>query len=609
MAKPKFIYQDWYPKHGLDPNSTPKEVKTWLEKEKEFWIGGRFGLTGPHYFFLTQCTYTDGGTGEILRPLWRDVDDELFGTYDESVNNDHDMLVLKRRELGFTLIFGACLPLWHCFTKSNITVLGTSSDKTKLENMYVDKIFPMYQNFDPLLKPALAYRDKNNSMLHFGKMDQKTGEVGGLNTKYSAMETVKNPKAFEAFRSPYIVADEIFINPKIDQVFRSGQASTRRGFRKIGTFVMGGSAGETTADGMKASSVIWQNAEDLKVNTIFIPGTKGILEAPEYGPDGKEIPGKYLNFCPNGYSNETAALEWIMRTREQLDKIDDKKFLNTFVKQYPLTVQEVLQVDGAGSLPKDLLEKVNVRERIIVSSKPAIVRCSLTRDQEGKIKIVANDQGRVRILQNPIEDRKYIAGIDPIPFNTDQIHKGSQQVMVLKDRDLQRYVAWMSDRGSDPEPIVKEQIMLQELFNGAKAMLEINRGSSTRDVYKNEQKLALLATRPTLLGKGFMQGEGSIGFYKANSGFIDEHLNKFWLAYLHKYMDEIYFQEFLADAKNWPDENCDIVDAMQACELYDQQLVKVYQRANPHTTKRVRETRMIVWENGRAVVKWVPIQS
>ncbi len=604
----KFLYEKWYPKHGLGENSTSKEIELWLGKEKEYWKEGRFGLTGAHYFTLTQCHYQDGD-GSVHRPIWRDVDDEeLFGSFEQACSTQHDILYFKRRELGLTLLFGACVPIWKCFTSPNITALATSADKTRLVNMYQDKIQTVYREFDSRIKPPIAYYDKTNSSMHFGTKNEKTGEVDGLNAKYITMETVKNPKAMEAYRTPYAFIDEIFLHPKIDELYRSAQASTRKGFIKFGPLVMGGSAGETSAKGIGAGSTIWNNAEDLKVITVFIPGTRGITMAPTYDDNGKEIPNKYQNFCINGHSNEKAAEEWILRTRERLDKIEDKKFLNTFVKQYPLNVQEVLQSDGAGSLPKDLLDKVISRERIIISHPPAVERCSLTRDLEGKVQIVPDSQGRVRILQRPIEERVYIGGIDPIPFNTDQIGKGSQQVLVIKDRDMQRYVAWMMDRDSDPDLIVREQIMLQELFNNAKAMLEINRGSSTRDVYKNDNKIDLLARRPTLVGKGFVQGDGSIGFYKAN-GFVDETLNRFWLSYIRKYMDEIYFKEFLDNFKDWPDENCDIVDAMQACELYDQQLIKVYEKKNANVVKPQREIRVLKWVNGKPTYVWVKVRT
>jgi hypothetical protein len=174
------------------------------------------------------------------------------------------------------------------------------------------------------------------------------------------------------------------LHPKADKVYKSAQASTKSGFVKVAPIVIGGSAGEATSIGQKLAKTLWNSAKELNILTMFLPGYQGIMEAPDLDENGKET-GKILNFCPNGHSDETAATEYIMKTRDKLDKLEDKSFLNSFIKQYPLDINEVFSVSGQGALPKVIMDKLDTQERIILSSRPPVDRSILHRDYDGTI--------------------------------------------------------------------------------------------------------------------------------------------------------------------------------------------------------------------------------
>ena len=69
----RFEYDIWAAKYNIDPHATKKEKDIWWGNEREYWIDGRDGLTGIHYFALTQCFVKDA-RGFRKRPIWRDVD-------------------------------------------------------------------------------------------------------------------------------------------------------------------------------------------------------------------------------------------------------------------------------------------------------------------------------------------------------------------------------------------------------------------------------------------------------------------------------------------------------------------------------------------------------
>lgn len=601
--KSRFVYEDWYAKYGLSPNASTKEKDYWWEKEREeFWREGRFGLTGPHYFALTQGWVKDA-RGFKKRPVWRDVDELIYEGYMDARRTFHDLFVTKRREVGLSFIFGGIIPMWIAMTNPGSTSLITSADKKRLEALFKDKSRVVYDEFDPYAKPGIV-STRQEGYLHLGRRDAKTGKISGLDSQIITKETVDVPTAFEAYRAMHVFIDECMLHPKADKVYKSAQASTKSGFVKVAPIVIGGSAGEATSIGQKLARTLWDNAEALKILTLFLPGNMGIMEAPELDIDGKET-GNLLNFCPNGHSDQKAATEWIMKTREVLDRLEDKSYLNSFIKQYPLEIQEVFSVSGQGAFPKIIMDKLDTQERIILSTRPPIERCVLFRSMDGMVQKKPVSDGLIRILENPQPDHTYIAGIDPIPFNSKNMGDGSNQAIAIKDIDTNRYVAFYAERDSDPDEIVDNMILLQEYFNNAVAMIEINRGGVVKQKYKDLGKLHLLAKKPVLLGKGFFKDDDSYGYYK--NDVTAERGNHYLVDYLKQYSEDLWFLEVIQELKNYLIENTDFADAMVACEILHKNIIKRFEKSKPQETVE-KSIPMLKFVNGRYIRVWEKVR-
>jgi len=597
--KSKFLYEDWAAKYGLNPNATKKEKVMWYEQEKEYWQEGRFGLVGPHYFFLTQGI-VKSASGRKMRPVWRDADEDIYGSYMKAREQYWDLMVLKRRELGLTLTFGGVIPLWTSLIYEGSTSLLTSADKTRLEEMYKEKTRVMFDGLDTDFRPGVI-STRQWGYLHMGKM-QPDGTVEGLDSKIVARETVDNPQAFEAYRAMHIFIDEFFLHPHADKVLRSAQASVKSGFMKLAPIVLGGSAGESSIEGQKKGSALWRDAEILKLVTLFVPGWKGIMAAPELDENGTEIPGKVLNFCPNGHSDEKAATEWILKTREKLDKAEDKSALEVFIKQYPLDIQEVFSANAKGSLPKHILQKIQTQERIILSSSLPIERVDLHRDVDGNFVKQANNRSDMYLLHAPEPSHSYIAGIDPIPFISKNMGDGSKQAIVIKDIESNRYVAHYAERDSDPDKIIENMINLQRYYNNAPAMLEVNRGGVVLDKYKTANAMDLLAKKPSFISKGFAKNDGSYGYYK--NDHTTERGNSYLIDYLNQYSNEIWFIQIIEEAKNYLVDNTDLIDAMIACEIFHKNIVEKYKATEKKIVPTVKEIPVLKLIDGRYVKVW-----
>jgi hypothetical protein len=599
----KFVYDKWHAKYGLSENATPKEKNLWWGKEtNEYWVEGRFGLQPAHYFMLTQATIKTA-RGTRIRPVWRDLDDLIYGAYHEAKNTFWDLMVTKRREAGLSLTFGGIIPIWIALTNPGSTSLLTSADKTRLEEMYKDKLRVVFDGIDAYYRPGII-STRQTGYLHMGKLDKATGEISGLDSKIVTRDTVEQPTSLEAFRAMHVFLDEFFLHPYADKVYRSAQASTKDGFVKVAPIVMGGSAGESSVEGQKKGAELWKNAEIIKMLTVFLPGWMGIQQAPELDSRGRET-GKILNFCPNGHSDEDAATGWIMQTRENLEKLEDKKYLESFIKQYPLSIQEVFTSNAKGALPQDVMAKLAERERILLGNPAPIERCDLVMDLDGKIQVRPSKNGKILMLERFNPDHKYIAGMDPIPFVSSKLNDGSDNCTSVKDLDTDRYVAIYKERALDPDIIMHNTILLQDYYGKAKVNVEVNRGGVILDQYKHQNRLDLLAFRPTLLGKAFNNGDRTYGWYKNDQ--TGERGNAFIIDYLRKFWDEIYFLEIIEEAKNYLVDNTDILDSMVSTEIQHRQILERNKRdRGPElVAKKIPVMQMI---NGKATRVWVEVK-
>jgi hypothetical protein len=227
------------------------------------------------------------------------------------------------------------------------------------------------------------------------------------------------------------------------------------------------------------------------------------------------------------------------------------------------------------------------------------------RDYSGEIIKKADASSRIVFLENPHPDHTYIGGIDPIPFNSKNMGDGSNQAIVIKDIDTNRYVAYYTERDSDPDQIVSNMILMQEYYNNAVAMIEINRGGVVKQKYKDAGKIHLLAKKPIFLGKGFWKDDDSVGYYK--NDITAERGNSYLIDYLKVYTEDIWFLEMIQELKNYIVDNTDIVDAMVACEIMHKNIVKKFEKKAPQE-QVIKEVPMLEFQGGRYVRVWKQVR-
>jgi len=562
----KFVYSDWV----KDCPSETDSNLVWdrfLEQEMDRWINGWNGIDGYHYFSLTQARFKDA-EGQEIRPYWRDTDELIYAGYRKGIQTSQDVMYVKRRESGLTTTFGGVVPICNSLIFPGSVNLLTSADKTRMEGMFSEKTTVIYDNLHPRIKPS-RISHRQTGMMHFGVKDNKNGDISGLKSQIVCKETVDKPNGLESYRAKSIFVDEYFLHPKANQVRVSAQACVRKGMMKIAPIVMGGSCNETSKEGIDAAIKLWEDAEHLGIITVFIPGWIGLSTVPEFDNEGKPT-GKILNLAPNGHSDEKAATEWIMKRRERLGKANDKTELLSFIKEYPLSIDEVFDVNKSGILGEEVMAKLSEQAINIRVTNPPINTFDLHYEGTGIIS-TPNPKGKYTILEHPQKDQLYIGGTDPIPFNSENLKEGSKYASVIKKHLANSYVAYYMGRELDVEKVVREVTILQEYYNNAKTMMENNVFGAIKQAYKGLGKMELLAKQPNSLGINFTSKKENYGYYK--NGQTAERGVQLLVKYFLNHSDKIWFKEIIKEAEDWGIKNCDLIDAIVACEFYTEDIV------------------------------------
>ena len=601
---PKFVYEG-KPK-GM---SKAEEAKWWLQ-EQERWVEGHAGLKGLHYFYLTQVKIKQP-RGNLILPWWREVDEFVIDEYYEATRLGLDICIYKRRGIGLSALFGAGVPLWKAMTEPGSTSLLTSNNRSKTEKLFNEKLAVAYAGLDEWIRPE----KKSQRLTGYMTIDIKdnTGLTSGNNSNILARQTSdsrKDAANFESERANHAFIDELFLHDYASEVRQSIQACLQDDFEKIAPVVFGGSAGIVSDDGIKEAELMWKNASEMNVRTVFIPGTRGVSRAPEYDEKGNQT-GRLYNFCPNGWDDKEGAAEWISKRREYLDRSDDKRDLIGFIKSYPTEINDIFDMNNVGIIPEDILPKINAQKKRIIATPRPVNTYTLT-EQGGRVVAIADPKGMFTILEHPVQGEEYRAGTDPIPMvDTDGMDtkkalssgKRSVHSTIVKRPSTQEYVAYYQRRTNDPITIYQETMMLQRYYNDCKNMIERNEGRVLIDQYRQGGAWAYLASQPIITGAKSFDRKAAKGFHKDR--WNRDTIYNFFFEYLRTHSDKIWMLEIINQLPDFHVNNTDLLDALVSCELYDRD---EYKKSNRRVSVKYKEVSYITTdESGRRVTKWQKI--
>ncbi len=580
--------------------TTLDRQKYWAEEKRRWREGygdGHAHLCGMHYFYLTQGSLKDGSDGTIIRPKYRDSDEFIISPlHDAFWNLKNHVGLVKRREIGSTSIGAGMLPAYSMRMFPSSTFGLTSCDNDRIAKAYYDKTMVYLDEMDIDIKPKKEKSNETKQNIYL-RLEWMANENEQSVLRYSdlfAKETTATEGAAKGFSGTRMRAayyDEFPLHRRKKQLLNSSTSCFMRGAEQSGLLFWGGTVEEgITPEQIQELQQLVQDSEFLNFNIIFAPAWWGLF------------------MDENGVSDEKKGVEWVMRERERLDKIEDKSFLKAFIKNYPLSLDEIFEL-GKGSRWDDYaIEKINHQVKTLVKERPPISGYELIENVSGEINAVPKKDSTLKILEHPQQGVKYILAVDATQ-STDNTSgaKGNSKfaICVMKGIHPQAElefapVATLIERPKDFDAMFEKGIRLLKYYNQhglAKICGELNAtGGVFAELITKKGLGRCHISRKDLNKKGFVDTK-KLWYYRVDATIDWQflHANN----YFKKYAEHVKFLEILYDAQKPADANTDILDAFLGC-LWGFGSGNILEEKTVEKTKR-KISLIVGWKDGKAV--------
>lgn len=587
---------------------TEVDRQRYWAKEKEIWIKGyNSDVNGMCYFYGTQIKLKDRVTAKIDYPTIRDVEIKVFSELQESIKKSESPFVIKGRGVGLSSI-GMNLPFYFWKINPGATCVATSKDKSTLGTLFNDKTMVGYDELHPDIKFDLIRKNQTQaeSFLKVGtNYIDHTGDIKYAESIFLCRDTQDSDAAatkFSGAGSIYGFADEaplmkrffLFFNSAIE-IFKDHSQN-----KLTGLLLSGGTIEDTitSADLIRLKGIL-EKASALNIRPIFIPATYG-------------------KHVVNGHSNHEKAREEILRRRDELDKLEDKSFLNAYIKNNPLSMDEIFDLSSGEMFDEYTIQRVKEQKIKIVGEREFIPMFHNISKIGDSFESTPVKNGPIKILQHPKPGVEYILGLDSVM--TSELTASSRTtteaskycITVMKGLDpadkLQFCpVAQYKERPKTIYTAHETGIRLLSYYNQygkAKMTGELNAaGEIFVDMaIQNGLRHALLKRRD-LSDKGYVDVK-KFWFYR-NDKILDWQIEAANI-YLKEYGHMMYFADYLEDALKGRADNKDALDSLMAC-LYGFGTGDLFgkRKKKEENVERPKEERLILkLVNGKLMHVW-----
>lgn len=416
-----YEYQDW-----------------WLEQDRrcrEGYSAGGTSITGLHYFYLNFWKIRAKGRsmieGEMTRkglmaPKFLDIDYEFFWEVEKARKLGLDLLVLKRRQAGYSFKIGCMAGYEFTFFPHSYTVITAGEEK------FAKKTFrEMKQGLNLLMGGAFRRHRTPNASDHIvaayeSTVDGRT-ELYGYHSE-ARMITSADPQALVGTTPSLALYEEVgMFNGIISTKMYTDAAMMSEG-EKTGMSVLIGTGGE-------------ENKSIGEVEEMFFNPERYGLMAYEnkYSDDGEIpdeqstggtakialfIPGyKYMKPDEDGNSDIEKGRQLLMDKRNQLR--GDSSALLKFTSQFPFTPYEALVRPDGNEFPIELLKDQQLLIQRFTENRDKVRTGRIEWDMNADMVIIGanwfdDPLGDFRMIEPPQVDpttgkvfkRLYAAGTD-----------------------------------------------------------------------------------------------------------------------------------------------------------------------------------------------------
>jgi len=593
---------------------TSLEKKKYWEKEKTYWREG-YGegyahICGMHYFYLTQGWLKDGSDGTLIRPRYRDGDEWIIEPlHDAFWNLNNHIGLVKRREIGATSIGAGLLPAYTQRMFPNSTFGMTSCDQTRIFKAYSDKTDVFIKKLDsdiaPVLDRQIGFKENATKQQVYLRLpwlvtDPVTGEEDYNFSEIYAKQTSDNDsdaKGFSGSRLRAAYLDEFPLHKRKSILLGSIQSTVMKSTMQSGLLFWAGTVESgITPEQINELQKLVRQSDILKFKVIFASAWWCLDEFMD----------------ENGFSDEKKGTEWVMRERDRLSKLEDKSYLNAFIKNYPLTLDEIFELGGSSRFDEMAHQAVKDQKKIIDARGEPIPLYNV-RMSGPTVIAEPHKEGKILVLEPPKPGVDYVFGYDGVMTSqltaTNENNPSMLATIGTKGMDIDSNlqfapVCLYAERPKSIEIANKNTLALIAWYNKygrAKVMGELNAaGENMVQMLYNAGLKSCVMMRKDLSKKGYVD-TNKPWFYRNDKilGWQNEALNIYYKNYAHM----VWFRQLLEDANKGDDDNKDIEDAMKAA-LYGWGTGNIFE--TPVKQKKKVVVQIIVgWENGTPIMKEV----
>jgi hypothetical protein len=514
----------------------PYERELWEREEIRRIREGHFGMSPKMYFFFNHVFMWNIEDG-LVRPEYRVAQNEFFKHIEEcQATREWGVISVKRRRVGASWMVAADI-LHDALTTPLFKGGMTSKTEVDAKELF-KKITFIYDNLEPFLQ-AEIYSKTGNSIEFGTKGDKK--KKSGLRSEI----VVKAPTdtSWEGHALRKLVLDESGKLANLLSLFSLAEPALNSGTRRVGIPIITGTAGDIGKEG-KDMMTMWYNAEIYKLKQFFFGGWMGLI-VDEYGNDLKEH-----------------SIRWIIYERKRREGLSARDY-NSFIQQYPLTVQEAFKSNEDGGLGNRI--KIQ-KQRDVLLTNPMPFKRGIFKPSSSHLPVfVPNPNGHCIIYEEPEAFKGlYISGADPTDSYSESKTASNLSMWIMsKPNGLQppKIVFEYTDRPADPRDFYDQALLALMYYNNAKILIENNRYGMI-SYFEEKGFKYLLAGEPQGIKKYVPTVSQKPGYYKTKySTAYGEEITE---EYIEDHCDIIPSLELLEEFDNYGIKNCDRVDALFA---------------------------------------------
>jgi hypothetical protein len=583
---------------------TEVEKQRYWAKEKKIWIDGYSPeVNGMCYFYGTQIKLRDRVTAKIDYAQIRDVEVKVFTELQSSYSAGNSPFVMKGRGVGLSSI-GMNLPFYFWKTNPGATCVATSKDKSTLATLFNDKTMVGYDELHEDIKFDLIRKNQTqaesflkvgtNYIDHYGSVKYAESIFLCRDTQDSDAAATK----FSGAGSIYGFADEAPLMKRFFKFFSSAIEifKDHSQNRLSGLLLSGGTIEDTIiSDDLRRLKQIVDKGPALNIHPIFIPATYG-------------------KHVVNGHSDHKRAEEEILKKRDELNKLDDKSFLNAYIKNNPLTLDEIFNLNTGGMFDEYTIQRVN-EQKIIVSTEREHIPMAYNVSKIGDtFEATPATKSPIMILQHPKPGVEYIFGLDSImtsalTSNASEVSDYCFTGMKGIDPNDRLQFAPVVQYKERPKTIYQAHetairvLAYYNQFGKAKVTGELNAAGEIFISMAIEAAMkSTILRRRDLSDKGYVD-VSKFWFYR-NDKILDWQIEAANI-YLKNYSQMVFFSNILDDAGKGRDDNKDALDSLMAC-LYGFGTGDLFGKRKKKEEVEVKKEEKLkyVWKNGVFMQEW-----